>query len=172
MRSHYCHQINTSLIDQSITLCGWVHRRRDHGGLVFIDLRDSAGIVQIVSDPEQKTIFENAEKCRNEYVIKVTGKVCHRPEGTTNPNLPSGEVEVIADELEILNTSAPLPFNVDEYQEVGEEIRLRYRYIDLRRPEMAARIKKRAEVTRYIRNFFDTRGFLDIETPALTKATP
>lgn len=130
MRSHYCDQINRELLDSSITLCGWVHRRRDHGGLIFIDLRDNRGIVQVVCDPENSKTFEIAGTLRNEYVIKVTGQVRARPEGTVNPELASGEVELITEQLDILNTSAPLPFNVDEYQEVGEEARLRYRYID------------------------------------------
>lgn len=172
MRSHYCHQINASLIDQTVTLCGWVHRRRDHGGLIFIDLRDCEGIVQIVCDPQHADTFGRAESLRNEFVIKVTGQIRHRPEGTVNPNLPSGEVEIIANELEILNTAAPLPFNVDEYQEVGEDIRLRFRYIDLRRHDMSARIKMRAKIVRHIRRFLDERHFLDIETPTLTKSTP
>lgn len=172
MRSHYCHQINASLIHQHVTLCGWVHRRRDHGGLIFIDLRDREGLVQIVCDPKQAVAFEIANKLRNEYVVKISGPVRHRPEGTVNANLSSGEVEILAEDIEIFNTSLPLPFNVDEYQEVGEEARLRYRYLDLRRPEMAFRIIMRAKITQFLRNFLDNQGFLDIETPILTKSTP
>ncbi len=172
MRSHYSHQVTTSLIDQTITLCGWVHRRRDHGGLIFIDLRDRSGLVQIVCDPEQKDSFAIAESLRNEFVIQVTGVVRHRPEGTVNPDLTSGKVEVTADQLVILNESEPLPFNVDDYQEVGEKTRLEYRYLDLRRPEMAKRIMTRAKITHFMRQFMDEHGFLDIETPFLTKTTP
>ena len=172
MRSHYSHQINTSLIGQTVQLCGWVHRRRDHGGLIFIDLRDRSGIVQIVCNPENPQNFKQAESLRNEFVIKITGTVRHRPEGTVNAELDSGEVEVTAEQLEIFNKAAPLPFNVDEYQEVGEDTRLRYRYLDLRRPEMAKRITLRAKITHFIRHYMDCHGFLDIETPFLTKTTP
>ena len=172
MRSHYSHQVTASLINETITLCGWVHRRRDHGGLIFVDLRDRSGLVQIVCDPEQKEIFTKAESLRNEFVIKVTGKIRHRPEGTVNKELSSGEVELSVDELTILNKSAPLPFNVDDYQDVGEETRLKYRYIDLRRPEMAKRILMRAKINHFIRQFMDEHHFLDIETPFLTKTTP
>ncbi len=172
MRSHYCHQINASLLDQEVTLCGWVHRRRDHGGLVFVDLRDREGIVQVVCDPEYKEAFETAHTLRNEFVIKVTGTIRRRPEGTINKALPSGEVELVATELTVLNSATPLPFNVDEYQEVGEEVRLRYRFLDLRRPEMAERLKMRSKIVRNIRHFMDEQGFLDIETPILTKSTP
>ena len=172
MRSHYCNDPNTSLVGQDITLCGWVHRRRDHGGLIFIDLRDREGLVQIVCNPDQKAAFETAETLRNEFVIQVTGTVNPRPEGTVNPNLASGEVEVIASTVTLLNKSDPLPFNVDEYQPVSEEVRLSYRYLDLRRPEMAKRLILRTRIIRAIRHFLDERGFLDIETPILTKSTP
>ncbi len=172
MRSHYSHQVNKSLIDKEITLCGWVHRRRDHGGLIFVDLRDNRGIVQVVCGPENKAPFLLAEKLRNEFVIKVTGVIRPRPEGTVNADLASGEVELEASELTILNSSLPLPFNIDEYQEVGEETRLRYRYLDLRRPEMAERLKMRARIVRQIRHFLDEHEFQDIETPILTKSTP
>lgn len=172
MRSHYSHQINASLIDQTVTLCGWVHRRRDHGGLLFVDLRDREGIVQIVFDPSSPDQFEHAQKLRNEYVICIEGVVHHRPEGTVNANLASGEVEVKVSQLTLLNASASLPFNIDEYQEVGEEVRLRHRYLDLRRPEIANNIKTRAKITSFIRRYMDQHGFLDIETPVLTKSTP
>lgn len=172
MRTHQSHQINTQQIDQKVSLCGWVHRRRDHGGLVFIDLRDREGLVQVVCDPEQAEAFEIAQTLRNEFVIQITGQVRHRPEGTINKELASGEVEVIAEELDILGPANPLPFNVDEYQEVGEDTRLRYRYIDLRRQDMAERIKLRSQVTHELRRFLHEQGFLDIETPMLTKSTP
>ena len=172
LRSHLCRDVNTSLIDQTISLAGWVHRRRDHGGLIFIDLRDRDSMVQVVFDPESAETFEKAHQCRNEFVIHVTGKVRHRPEGTVNPDLASGEIEVIANEMTILNRAKPLPFNIDEYQEANEDTRLKYRYLDLRRPEMAKRIKTRAKIVSAIRNFLDKQEFLDIETPCLTKATP
>lgn len=172
MRSHYCGQVNASLIEQDVSLCGWVHRRRDHGGLIFLDLRDREGIVQVVCNPEQSKAFEVAQTLRNEYVVKITGKVRHRPAGTVNKELPTGEVEVLAETVELFNRSDPLPFNVDEYQTTTEEIRLKYRYIDLRRPEMTERIKIRSKITHYLRAFLDSHGFLDIETPCLTKSTP
>lgn len=172
MRSHYSHQINTSLIGKPLTLCGWVHRRRDHGGVIFIDLRDNRGIVQVVVNPEAKKPFAVADKLRNEFVIQVTGKIAPRPEGTVNRELASGEVELVADEITLLNAALPLPFNVDEYQEVGEEVRLRYRFLDLRRPEMAERLKTRAKIVRHIRDFLNDNDFTDIETPILTKSTP
>lgn len=172
MRSHYCNQINTSLIDQTIHLCGWVHRRRDHGGLIFIDLRDREGLVQIVCHPAQSEAFAIAQQLRNEYVIKIIGHVRHRPPGTINPELASGEIEVIVQSINLLNTATPLPFNVDEFQDVNEETRLRHRYIDLRRSDMTHRIKVRSEITHYLRRFLNSHGFLDIETPILTKTTP
>lgn len=172
MRTHTTNQVDSTLIDQDITLAGWVHRRRDHGGLIFIDLRDRDGMVQVVCDPEQAQAFEQAQLLRNEFVIQVSGKIRPRPEGTVNKNLHSGEVELTVNQLTILNKSDPLPFNVDEYQEVGENVRLKYRYLDLRRQEMAERIKMRAKVTRYLRSYLDSQQFLDIETPVLTKSTP
>ncbi len=172
MRSHYSHEINTALIGQTVTVCGWVHRRRDHGGLVFIDLRDRDSMVQVVCDPEQAQAFKVAQAMRNEYVLRVKGEVRPRPEGTVNPNLSSGEVELIATELELLNPSAPLPFNIDDYQEVGEEVRLKYRYLDLRRPEVANKLKMRSKISHFVRNFLESENFLDIETPILTKSTP
>lgn len=166
MRSHFCNQVDASLIGQTVKLCGWVHRRRDHGGLVFIDCRDGTGIVQVVATPEQ------AEVLRNEYVIQVTGSVRRRPEGTVNPELNSGEVEVAAQEINLLNKAKPLPFNIDEYQEVGEEARLLYRYLDLRRPEMAKKFRVRHQITQYVRDYMNQHGFLEIETPMMTKTTP
>lgn len=173
MRSHYCGQINESHIDETVTLCGWVHRRRDHGGVIFIDLRDREGISQVVFDPDTVEAFASAEHVRNEFVLKVVGRVRRRPEGTENPDMPTGQVEVLGKELEIFNRAETPPFQLDvEDEEVSEEHRLRYRYIDLRRPAMQQRIKLRSEITRALRYFLDENGFLDIETPMLTKATP
>ena len=166
MRSHFADQINSALCGQTVRLCGWVHRRRDHGGLVFIDCRDGTGIVQVVCSPQ------SAQALRNEYVIQVIGSVRRRPEGTINPQLPSGEVEIEASEITIFNKSEPLPFNIDEYQEVGEEVRLHYRYLDLRRPDMAKKLRVRHQVTQFVREFMNQRGFLEIETPMMTKTTP
>jgi aspartyl-tRNA synthetase len=172
MRSHYCGEVTTKLLDKDIMLAGWVHRRRDHGGVIFLDLRDREGIVQVVVNPAHVEAFKSAETIRNEYVIQVKGRVHRRPEGTINSDLITGEVEVEGLELTILNRSEPTPFPIDEYHEVGEETRLHYRYLDLRRPEMLYRMKFRALITRYLRRFLDDHGFLDIETPFLTKATP
>ena len=173
MRSHYCGRINDSHIDEEVTLYGWNHRRRDHGGVIFVDLRDRDGIVQVVFDPDTQETFTTAEKVRNEYVLKVVGRVRSRPEGTVNPDMATGKVEVLCTQLEILNKSETPPFMLDiEDDEVSEENRLRYRFLDLRRPSMFRRIKLRSEITRYMRYFLDNEGFLDIETPMLTKATP
>ena len=172
MRSHYCGQLRASDVDQQITLCGWVHRRRDHGGVIFLDLRDREGIVQVVFDPDREDSFALADACRNEFVVKVKGLVRARPAGTDNPEMPTGAVEVLGQELEILNKSETPPFQLDEHQSVGEDVRLKYRYVDLRRPEMAAKLKLRSKVSTFIRNFLDQNGFLDIETPILTRATP
>lgn len=172
MRSHYCGQITADLLDKEVLLAGWVHRRRDHGGVIFIDLRDREGIVQVVVAPEQKEAFAKAETLRSEFVIQVNGKVRKRPSGTINPNLKTGEVEVLATELTILNRSDPLPFPIDEYHDVGEETRLHYRYLDIRRPEMLERLKIRAQIARYLRRYLDDHGFIDVETPFLTRATP
>lgn len=172
MRSHYCGQATTALLDQEVQLCGWVHRRRDHGGVIFLDLRDREGIVQVVVAPEQKETFKIAESIRNEYVVQVKGRVRKRPAGTVNPDLTTGEIEVDGQTIVILNRAEPAPFPIDEYHDVGEETRLKYRYLDLRRPEMLNRMKTRAAISRYLRNYLDKEGFLDIETPFLTKATP
>jgi len=172
MRTKYCGNLNASHVDQEVELCGWVHRRRDHGGVIFIDLRDREGLVQVVYDPDLPDVFSRAEQVRNEFVLRVKGRVRARPEGSVNPDLPTGEVEVLGLELEILNQADTPPFQLDEHEDVSEEIRLRYRYIDLRRPEMLERIKLRSRVTRILRNYLDASGFLDIETPMLTKATP
>jgi aspartyl-tRNA synthetase len=170
MRSHYCGQVSEQLIGQVITVAGWVHRRRDHGGVIFVDLRDREGLLQIVFDPQPAGVFAEAERLRNEFVVRVTGKVRARPDGTVNPHLASGRVELLALELELLNRSEPLPFQLDE--QVGEEVRLRYRYLDLRREVMSQRLRLRHRLTRAMRAYLDAHGFVDLETPMLTKATP
>lgn len=172
MRSHYCGQLNDSFIDRQVILCGWVHRRRDHGGVIFLDLRDREGIAQVVFDPDSEDSFAIAEQVRNEFVVQVKGIVRARPEGTANPDMSTGSVEVLGASLEILNAARTPPFMLDEHAEVGEDVRLRYRYIDLRRPEMLERMRFRSKVCISIRNFLDREGFLDIETPILTRATP
>lgn len=173
MRSHYCGQVCESHLDEIVTLYGWMHRRRDHGGVIFIDLRDREGIVQVVFDPDVEESFAIAESVRSEYVLKVTGRVRRRPEGTENSDMVTGQIEVLGKELEILNRAKTPPFQLDiDDDEVAEELRLRYRYVDLRRPQMYQRLKMRAEVARSIRTFLDGEGFLEIETPMLTKATP
>ena len=172
MRSHYCGQLNKSLDGQEITICGWVHRRRDHGGVIFFDVRDREGLAQVVFDPDREETFAKADRVRSEYVVKVTGKVRPRPDGSVNANLASGEIEIVGYELEVLNTSETPPFVLDDYSEVSEEVRLRYRFLDLRRPEMANKLKLRASITSSIRRYLDEHGFLDIETPILTRATP
>jgi aspartyl-tRNA synthetase len=170
MRTHYCGQIDAKLTGQDVTVAGWVHRRRDHGGVIFVDLRDRDGLVQIVFDPDKAALFADAERLRSEYVVSVTGRVRARPAGTANANLASGQIELLALGLTLLNKSEPLPFQLDEH--VGEEVRLRYRYLDLRRPEMSERLRLRHRVTSAMRRYMDANGFVDIETPMLTKATP
>ena len=172
MRSAYCGALNASHIDQEVTLCGWVDRRRDHGGVIFIDLRDRDGIVQVVFDPDEKDSFALADKVRPEYVLKVTGKVRARSSATVNKNMATGEVEVYGVQIETLNTAATPPFQLDTHTTVGEDVRLTYRYLDLRRPEMQNNLRLRSKVTSAIRTYLDTNGFLDIETPILTRATP
>lgn len=172
MRSAYCGALNASHIDQEVTLCGWVDRRRDHGGVIFIDLRDRDGIVQVVFDPDEKVSFALADKVRPEYVIQITGKVRARSAATVNKNMSTGEVEVYGIQVEILNTAATPPFQLDSHVNVGEDVRLTYRYLDLRRMEMQNNLRLRSKVTSAIRNYLDDNGFLDIETPILTRATP
>ncbi len=172
MRSHYCGQLNESLDGQEVTLCGWVHRRRDHGGVIFLDVRDREGLAQVVFDPDRAETFAKADRVRSEFVVKITGKVRLRPEGARNPNMASGSIEVLGYELEVLNQAETPPFPLDEYSDVGEETRLRYRFIDLRRPEMAAKLKLRARITSSIRRYLDDNGFLDVETPILGRPTP
>ncbi|MGH8252562.1 MAG: amino acid--tRNA ligase-related protein, partial [Steroidobacteraceae bacterium] len=170
MRSHYCGQVNQALIGQPVAVVGWVHRRRDHGGVIFVDVRDREGLVQVVCNPDAAEVFANAEKLRNEFVVRVTGTVRERPAGTVNANLASGHVEIVANTVEILNRADPLPFQLDE--QVSEEVRLKYRYIDLRREVMATRLRQRHAIARSMRAFLDGHGFIDNETPMLTKATP
>ena len=170
MRSHYCGEINESLNGTEIEVCGWVHRRRDHGGVIFIDLRDREGLLQVVFDPDRAEIFAQAERIRSEYVLKVKGLVRPRPDGTVNPNMRTGQVEVLAHELEILNQSKTPPFHHDE--QANEDIRLKYRYIDLRRENMLGNLMLRHKVTVAMRNYLDANGFIDVETPMLTRATP
>jgi len=172
MRSYYCGELNETHVDEEVTLCGWVHRRRDHGGVIFLDLRDREGIAQVVFDPDTAESFATAEGVRNEFVLKVKGRVRLRPEGTINKDMGTGKIEVLGKEIEILNAAKTPPMQLDEYADVGEDVRLRFRYIDLRRPEMQDRMRFRSKVTNTVRNFMDEHGFLDIETPLLTKATP
>jgi len=171
MRTHHCGELREAHVGETVTLCGWAHRRRDHGGVVFIDLRDRSGLVQVVFDPDARESFAVAERVRSEYVLRVRGRVRRRPEGTENPKLPTGTVEVVGEALEILNRADPLPFQLDE-EEAGEEVRLRFRYLDLRREAMRDRLLLRARVTTALRRFLDARGFVDVETPMLTRATP
>ena len=172
MRTHYCGQLNETLADQEITLCGWVHRRRDHGGVIFLDIRDREGLAQVVFDPDREETFALADSVRSEYVVRIRGKVRARPAGAVNPNMASGAIEVLGYEREVLNQAETPPFPLNEYSDVGEETRLRYRFIDLRRPEMAAKLKLRSQITSSIRRYLDENGFLDVETPILTRATP
>lgn len=171
MRTHYCGQVTEALIDQQVTVAGWVHRRRDHGGVIFIDLRDREGLVQIVVNPDTAEIFAKAERLRAECVLKITGRVIPRTEGTINPNMATGKIEVVATDLDVLSMAEPIPFQLDE-KNVGEETRLKYRYIDLRREEMQKTLMLRYQVTRSMRRYLDDNMFMDIETPILTKSTP
>ncbi|ROR94731.1 aspartyl-tRNA synthetase [Sinobacterium caligoides] len=171
MRSHYCGDVRSEHIDETVTLCGWVDRRRDHGGVIFLDMRDREGVVQVVFDPDTQEHFERANKVRSEYVLKVTGRVRARFEGTVNPGMKTGEIEVLGKELEILNVAATPPFPLED-KNVGEDIRLKYRYVDLRRQEMQDKLRLRAKITSAIRSSLEGNGFLDIETPILTRATP
>ncbi len=172
MRSHYCGELNLSHDGQEVTLCGWVHRRRDHGGVIFLDMRDREGITQVVIDPDTEEAFALANKSRSEYVLKITGLVRPRPEGTTNASMSTGEIEVLGKQVEVLNEAQTPPFQIEGYTEVGEDVRLKSRVIDLRRPEMQERMILRSKVTSAVRSFMDARGYLDVETPVLTRATP
>jgi aspartyl-tRNA synthetase len=171
MRSEYCGLVSRAHLGQTVTLCGWVHRRRDHGGVIFVDLRDREGLVQIVCDPDTPETFATADTLRNEFVLKVVGRVRERPEGTVNPNLVSGEIEVLASEIEILNPSLTPPFQIDE-DHLSETVRLEYRFLDLRRPQMQKNLRLRYRTAMAVRNFLDREGFIDIETPMLTRSTP
>jgi len=171
MRTHYCGHVNEQLIDEQVTLCGWVHRRRDHGGVIFIDLRDREGLVQVVFDPDTEEAFRTAERVRSEYVLRAAGRVRRRPEGTENPDLPTGQVEVLGHTLDILNEADTPPFQLDD-EDINEDARLRYRYVDLRRPPVQQRLIMRSRIVRAIRDYMDEQGFIEIETPMLTKATP
>jgi aspartyl-tRNA synthetase len=171
MRTHYCGQLNRELIGQTVTLCGWAHRRRDHGGVIFIDLRDREGMAQIVIDPDTKEAFAIAESVRNEFVLKIVCKVRARPEGTVNPNIPTGEVEMLANEIEILNPSLTPPFMLDD-ENLTETVRLQHRYIDLRRPAMQKNLMLRYKVAKNLRDYLDENGFIEVETPMLTRSTP
>jgi len=171
MRSHYCGQINESLLGETISLCGWAQRRRDHGGVIFIDLRDREGLVQVVFDPDNADAFAVAEGVRNEYVLRIEGKVRKRPAGTENPHLATGAVEVLGASLDVLNPAEPLPFQLDE-ADVGEGVRLKYRYLDLRGDFMHRNIRLRHAVTRTLRRYLEDHGFVEIETPILTRSTP
>lgn len=172
MRTHYCGNVNETLIGQDVMVCGWAHHRRDHGGVIFIDLRDREGLVQVVFNPQNQETFKQAESVRNEYVLAICGRVKARPTGTVNANIASGQIEIEATTITILNQSEPLPFSLDDHVPVSEDVRLRHRCLDLRRQEMQKRLQLRAKVARLIRQFLDNHGFLDIETPMLTKATP
>ncbi len=172
MRTHKCGELNTQQLGETVSICGWVHRRRDHGGVIFIDLRDRAGLVQVVIDPDVEATFAIAEQVRSEYVLKITGVVRDRPAGTVNANMHSGAIEILAQDIEVLNESETPPFPIESDIEVNEELRLRYRYIDLRRTVMQEKMKVRRDVTRLLRNFLDDNEFFEIETPYLTKATP
>ena len=171
MRTHYCGHLNASHIGETVELCGWAHRRRDHGGVIFIDLRDREGLVQVVYDPDIEDVFAIAEQVRNEFVLRIKGVVRHRPEGTVNPELATGEIEILGKELEVLNRAETPPIQMDD-EDIGEELRLRFRYLDLRRQVMQDRMRMRTDVTRTLRRFLDEKGFMDMETPMLTKATP
>ena len=171
MRTHYCGELDAALVDRSVTLCGWAHRRRDHGGVIFIDLRDREGLAQVVCHPDRAAAFQAAERVRNEFVLRVTGTVRRRPEGMVNPELRSGEIEVLAHEVEILNPSAPLPFQLDD-DNLSENTRLTHRVIDLRREPMQKNLRLRYRVAMAVRGYLDAHGFIDIETPMLTRSTP
>ncbi|MFT5590357.1 MAG: aspartyl-tRNA synthetase [Bradyrhizobium sp.] len=171
MRTHYCGLTTEALLGQTVSLCGWVHRRRDHGGVIFIDLRDREGLVQVVCNPEQAEVFSTAEIVRNEFCMRVTGVVRLRPDGTTNNNLPSGKIEVLCEQLEVLNPSVTPPFQLDD-DNLSETTRLTHRVLDLRRPQMQNNLRLRYKVTMEVRKFLDAHGFIDIETPMLTKSTP
>lgn len=172
MRSHYCGDIRSSDVGEEVEIYGWVHRRRDHGGVIFLDVRDRTGILQVVFDPDSQESFAAADAVRNEFVLQAKGRVRPRPEGTVNADMPTGEIEVLGLELTVLNAAKTPPFQLDEHSDAGEDVRLRYRYLDLRRPEMQQRMQTRAKITSQVRNYLEEQGFWDIETPTLSRATP
>ena len=172
MRSHYCGEVRSSIVGQQVEVCGWVHRRRDHGGVIFLDVRDRTGIVQVVYDPDTKDSFSLADSVRNEFVLHAKGLVRSRPEGTVNSDMETGEIEILGKELVVLNSAATPPFQLDEYSEAGEDVRLKYRYMDLRRPEMQQKLQRRAKITSFIRSFLENADYIDVETPTLSKSTP
>ncbi|HUN69137.1 MAG TPA: amino acid--tRNA ligase-related protein, partial [Burkholderiales bacterium] len=171
MRTHYCGELSAALVGKTVTLAGWAHRRRDHGGVIFIDLRDREGLAQVVCDPDREAAFDNANRVRSEFVLRITGLVRARPAGTVNPNLRSGEVEVLAHEVEILNPAATPPFQLDD-ENLSETVRLEHRILDLRREQMQKNLRLRHAAARAARSFLDGHGFVDIETPVLYKSTP
>ena len=171
MRTNYCGLISEQYLDQTVTVKGWVHRRRDHGGVIFIDLRDREGIVQVVIDPDTPEAFAAADSSRNEYVLSITGRVRNRPEGTTNDKMISGKIEILAKEIEVLNAAATPPFQIDD-ENISENVRLTNRVIDLRRPAMQRNLRLRYQVAMGVRRYLDAQGFIDIETPMLTRSTP
>ena len=172
MRSHYCGDLTAAHEGETVTLCGWVHRRRDHGGVIFLDMRDRAGLVQVVFDPDTEEAFERADRVRGEYVLRLTGRVRMRDEAVRNPRMATGDIEVLGQELEILNEAETPPFELDEYTHAGEEVRLKYRYLDLRRPDVLENFRVRSRVTAETRRYLEEQGFMDVETPVLTRATP
>ena len=171
-RTHYCGSITAANIGETVEITGWVHRRRDHGGVIFLDVRDRTGLVQLVYDPDTEQSFAIADRVRNEFVLHATGRVRARPEGSANPDMATGEIEILGSDLTILNASATPPFQLDEYSEAGEDVRMRYRYLDLRRPEMLTRLAFRSRAASEVRRFLEAEGFWEIETPTLTKTTP
>ena len=172
MRSHYCGEINATHVGEEVEVCGWVHRRRDHGGVIFLDIRDRTGIVQVVYDPDTEDSFAMADRVRNEFVLLAKGKVRPRPEGTVNPDMATGEIEVLGKDLTILNAAQTPPFQLDEYSEAGEDVRLRFRYMDLRRPEMQRKMQLRASISSQVRRYLEAEGYWEVETPTLSRATP
>lgn len=172
MRSHYCGVLGTAQIDETVQLCGWVHRRRDHGGVIFLDVRDRTGIVQVVYDPDTVDSFALAETVRSEFVLRITGRVRARDAGKVNPEMATGQIEVLGKALEILNAAQTPPFQLDEHSDAGEDVRLKYRYLDLRREEMQTRLRQRAQITSAVRSSLERQGFWEVETPTLTRSTP
>ena len=172
MRTNHCAELSAANIGDEVELTGWAHRRRDHGGVIFIDLRDHTGMVQVVYDPDARESFAAADRVRNEFVLRATGRVRRRPAGMVNPDLATGEIEVLGTSLEVLNVSEALPFQLDEYSSAGEEVRLKYRYLDLRRPPMQERLRLRARIASHVRHFLEREDYVEIETPTLTRSTP